>query len=304
MLYPAELRDPELLLSHNTRALGQSEAYRWGMGEAAEARRPAVAGWFYPEARDRLREAVDALCEAAEPPSPSQAAPKGFLVPHAGYAYSGPVAASAYARITPEEGGIRRVVVLGPSHRVPFRGIALPDTAAFDTPLGRIPLDESGIDAIRRLPEVQVLPAAHAQEHAIEVQLPFLQRRLGPFALLPLVVGEADPEVVAEVLEALWGGPETRFLISSDLSHYLPYDQARRQDQRTCAAIADLGPLREPNQACGAIPLNAWMRSARHHGLEPRLLDLRNSGDTGGDRDRVVGYASFAFEDAGGSHGA
>lgn len=265
------------------------------MGATLEIRAAAVAGQFYPEEPKRLSREVARLCEAVPPGPPESQPPKAFLVPHAGYAYSGPIAATAYARLRPFRGFFRRVVILGPSHRVPLRGIALPGAQAFETPLGRIPLDIEALERLQALPEVALHPAAHAQEHAIEVQLPFLQEALGAFLLLPLTVGEAAPEAVARVIEALWDGPDTLFLVSSDLSHYLPYEAAQRIDGQTCAEIARLHPLANPDQACGAAPLNGFLLAARRHGLAPRLLDLRNSGDTAGDRRRVVGYASFAF---------
>ncbi len=269
------------------------------MGATQEVRPAAVAGSFYPDAPDRLWREVMELCATVDAPPPGEPPPKGLLVPHAGYVYSGPIAASAYARLRPFRNLIHRVVLLGPSHRVALRGLALPGTQAFETPLGRIPVDAEATRLLQAFPQVATLPGAHAQEHALEVQLPFLQCLLGPFQLVPLVVGEAPAEVVADVIEALWDGPETLFLVSSDLSHYLPCEEARRVDGRTCEEIGQLRPLRGDNVACGAAPLNGWMLAARRHGLSPRLLDLRNSGDTAGDPHRVVGYASFAFSPGG-----
>jgi len=178
---------------------------------------------------------------------------------------------------------------------VPVRGLALPGTEAFETPLGRIPIDREAVNHILALRQVTTSVAAHALEHSLEVQLPFLQQVLGDFKIVPLAVGDTTPEAVAEVIEALWGGPETLIVVSSDLSHYLPYKAAQHIDKQTCAAIARLQTLDSHEQACGATPVNGLLLAARHHHLRPQLLDLRNSGDTAGDRERVVGYAAFAF---------
>jgi hypothetical protein len=186
-------------------------------------------------------------------------------------------------------------VLLGPVHRVPVLGLALPDTRAFETPLGRIPIDREAVNHILSLRQVTISAAAHALEHSLEVQLPFLQQVLGDFRLVPLAVGDATPEQVAEVIEALWGGPETLIVVSSDLSHYLPYQTAQSIDHQTCLTIARLKTLDSHEQACGATPVNGLLLAARQHHLTPQLLDLRNSGDTAGDRGRVVGYAAFAF---------
>jgi hypothetical protein len=265
-----------------------------------EVRAAAVAGQFYPRDPGELACTLQAMLAEAAEVRVWSGTPKALLVPHAGYIYSGPVAASAYACLRPLRNTFQRVVVLGPAHHVAFPGLALPGVAHFDTPLGRIPLDPAATDHLRGLPQVKVSAAAHAREHAIEVQLPFLQQTLGTFQLVPLVVGQADPEAVAQLLEALWGGPETLLVVSSDLSHYLPYELAQNLDHRTCERIADLEPLPHPEQACGATAVNGLLLAARRRGLKAHLLDLRNSGDTAGDRGRVVGYAAFAFtEDAG-----
>ena len=263
---------------------------------SVRVRPAAVAGTFYPASAQVLRSTVEKLLrEAAEPGGPL---PKAIIAPHAGYVYSGPVAASAFqagaaGRI------VERVVILGPAHFVPIHGLALPDTQRFATPLGEIAVDPEGAQAAIRLPQVRIQPAAHAQEHSLEVELPFLQVLLGEgFRIVPLVVGDAGGEEVAEVLERLWGGPETLIVISSDLSHYLPYEQARQADGETARQIVGLeGPL-HGRQACGARPINGLMVASRRFGLVPELLDLRNSGDTAGDRDRVVGYGAFAFREA------
>jgi len=220
---------------------------------------------------------------------------KALIVPHAGYIYSGAIAATAYATLRPVAARIRRVILLGPTHRVAVRGLALPDADAFDTPLGRVMLDADAARVIGRLPQVCVSSQAHAQEHSLEVQLPFLQSVLTDFTLLPLAVGRATAEEVAEVLEFLWGGEETLIVISSDLSHYLPYPIAQRVDDETAQTILALEPPISHERACGGTPVNGLMLAAQKHALVPHLLDLRNSGDTAGTRDRVVGYASFAF---------
>jgi len=262
-------------------------------------RPPAVAGTFYPAAPRELEETVTGLLAAAREAVPLSApapkAPKAIIAPHAGYVYSGPIAGSAFAALAPNAATIRRVVLLGPAHRVPVRGLALPEAKGFATPLGVLPIDPEMARAVSRLPQVRLQPEAHAAEHSLEVEIPFLQILLGEVKLLPLVVGEASGEEVAEVLEQVWGEEETVVVISSDLSHYLPYDTARRIDRETADAILRLeGPI-DPQRACGAFPINGLLLAARRRGLVPSLLDLRNSGDTAGDRRQVVGYGAFAF---------
>lgn len=265
------------------------------MGTTLDVRAAAVAGTFYPRESGELSRTIQALFADAAGASPWLGPPKALIVPHAGYIYSGPIAASAYRPLGRLRDIIQRVVVLGPAHHVAFPGLALPGTSAFDTPLGRIPVDGEAADLLRPLARVTTNPAAHAREHSIEVQLPFLQQVLGAFQLVPLAVGQASAAAVAEVLEVLWGGLETLIVISSDLSHYLPYDQALALDRRTCGSISDLDPLASHEQACGATAVNGLLLAARRHRLKPHLVDLRNSGDTAGDRDHVVGYAAFAF---------
>ena len=252
----------------------------------------AVSGMFYPEDKGTLAHDVQALLATARS---SDLNPKALIVPHAGYVYSGATAASAYATLNTIAPGIRRVVLLGPTHRVAVRGLALPGADAFDTPLGTVQIDLAAAKIIAHLPQVVVSPQAHAQEHSLEVQLPFLQTVRPDFKLLPLAVGMATAEEVAEVLKLLWGGDETLIVISSDLSHFLPYDIAKRVDSGTVQGILDLAQGILHEQACGATPINGMLLAARHHRLTPHLLDLCNSGDTAGTRDRVVGYASFAF---------
>jgi AmmeMemoRadiSam system protein B len=259
-------------------------------------RAPAVAGFFYPENPEALAATVDACLAGAPRPRPGEAAPKAFVVPHAGYAYSGPVAASAYARLAPHAGGIRRVVLLGPAHRVFVRGLAAPRADAFSTPLGVVPIDRAALEAVGALPQVEVSDAPHAGEHSLEVQLPFLQRTLRDFTLVPFAAGEASDAEVAEVIERLWGGPETLVLVSSDLSHYHDYATARRLDRAACASIEALAPGElGPDSACGRVPLGGLLRVARARALRVETLDLRSSGDTAGGLDRVVGYGAWAF---------
>ena len=259
-------------------------------------RPPAVAGAFYPGQASVLRHDVSALLGQARPGADTGSpAPKALIVPHAGYVYSGAIAALAYARLAPARASIRRVILLGPVHRVPVRGLALPGVAAFDTPMGRIDIDQEAVATIAPMPQVVVSRAAHAQEHSLEVQLPFLQAVLDDFKLVPLAVGDATPAQVAEVLEALWGGPETLIVISSDLSHFLPYDTAQAVDQGTVQNMMQLHSSITQHQACGATPVNGLLQAARQHHLQPELLGLCNSGDTVGDKGRVVGYAALAF---------
>jgi len=253
-----------------------------------------VAGMFYPADPRELRSLVDTYLGGGNAAGP---VPKAVIAPHAGYPYSGPVAGSAYARVAPARGRIRRVVLLGPSHRVAFSGLAAPSAQGFATPLGTVPVDQAAIEQIRSLPQVKVLDAAHALEHSLEVHLPFLQQALGEFTLAPLAVGEATADEVADVLERLWGGPETLIVVSSDLSHYNPYRTAQRLDRATSDAIEQLAPDRiDYEQACGRIPVCGLLLAARRHGLRATTVDLRNSGDTAGPRNEVVGYGAYIFE--------
>ena len=259
-------------------------------------RPPAVAGSFYPAQAPVLASTVDGLLAAASARiEGTDPAPKALIVPHAGYIYSGSTAALAYARLAGVRGLIRRVVLLGPVHRVAVRGLALAGAAAFDTPLGRIEVDQDAEALLGALPQVVLSGAAHALEHSLEVQLPFLQQALEDFKLLPVAVGDATPAEVAQVLEALWGGPETLIVVSSDLSHFLPYRAACSLDLETTQRILALDAGLSHDQACGGTPINGLLLAARRHGLQPRLLGLCNSGDSAGDRNRVVGYAAFAF---------
>lgn len=224
--------------------------------------------------------------------------PKAIIVPHAGYVYSGPVAGSAYALLQPLRETIRRVVLIGPAHRVPVRGLAVSDAESFATPLGNVPLDQSAIARLRSLPQVEVNDLPHAPEHSLEVHLPFLQEALGEFQLVPLVIGEAYPEEVAQVLELLWDGSETLIVVSSDLSHFHDYETARRLDTDTARAIEDLNPDELCGEAaCGYKGIGGLLLVARRRGLKVRRLDLRNSGDTAGPREQVVGYGAWAVYD-------
>ena len=255
-------------------------------------RPPAVAGLFYPAQPDVLAALVDRLVAAGRTEEPPPAA---LVVPHAGYEYSGPVAGAAYARVVARRGVVRRVVVLGPAHRVWLRGYAVSSADGFETPLGTVEIDDELRRRALECADVVVYDAAHAQEHAIEVQLPFLQRVLGTVRVLPVVVGEATTAEVAAILDAVWGGPETLVVVSSDLSHYLDHATATTRDRRTAAAIVGRLPeLVGDDDACGACPIRGLLAIARRRGLDVRLLDLRTSADTAGDSERVVGYGAFA----------
>lgn len=255
----------------------------------------AVAGLFYPRDPGELHIAVETMLRAVPQLEPAGRAPKAIVAPHAGYIYSGPIAASVYALLEPARGRIRRVVLLGPTHRVAVNGLALPDAEAFVTPMGRVAIDGDAVAAVSRLPQVTRSAAAHAYEHSLEVQLPFLQSVLGTFTLVPFAVGYAGPGEVAEVLDMLWGGAETLIVVSSDLSHYHPYDEAQAIDRGTANAILALRTDITHEQACGATPVAGINLAAGRRGLRAQLVDLRNSGDTAGDRGRVVGYGAFAY---------
>ena len=255
-------------------------------------RPPAVAGLFYPDDAEQLAHVVKQLLTRAKQ---QEILPKALIVPHAGYIYSGEIAASAYSALQAITTKITRVVLLGPTHRVAIQGLALPGVEIFDTPLGQVKLDTQAMQSIAALPQVLVSTEAHALEHSLEVQLPFLQTILTDFKLLPLAVGMASAESVAEVLECLWGGDETLIVISSDLSHFLPYNTAQQVDNATVQSILQLKQPISHDQACGGTPINGLILAARKHQLTPHLLDLRNSGDTAGSHNQVVGYAAIAF---------
>jgi MEMO1 family protein len=259
-----------------------------------KVRPPAAAGLFYASAPDRLRASVAELIGAVE--AAASVAPKALIAPHAGYVYSGSVAAEAFARLRAGAHAIKRVVLIGPAHFVPVPGIAAPTVDAFATPLGRIPVDRKALAAIADL--VVEADAPHAPEHSLEVELPFLQALLPSFALVPLVIGDASAQEVAEVLRRLWGGPETAIVVSSDLSHYHDSDTARRLDAATAAAI-ERGEWQSlgPREACGFLAVAGLIVETNRRGLAPRRLALRNSGDTAGGRERVVGYGAWMIED-------
>lgn len=258
-------------------------------------REAAVAGQFYPASSNELATQVNDYLESASTILPDQQ-PKALIVPHAGYIYSGPVAASAFKQLYPFANKIKRVVLLGPSHRVPLYGIATTSASSYRTPLGNIPLDHDSIRQIESLPQVQQLDQAHEWEHSLEVQLPFLQQILEDFTLVPLVVGQADTGEIAEVIDDYIDDRESLVVVSSDLSHYHDYIQAQKIDEQTASAIETLddGAVSDEG-ACGRYPVKGLLASARHHHLQVKTLDLRNSGDTAGSRDRVVGYGAWVF---------
>ena len=268
----------------------------------SELRAPAVAGTFYPGRPAELSAAVAGYLADAAPPESGETRPdpKAIIVPHAGYVYSAPVAAAAYARLEPLAGTVTRVVLLGPAHTVYLSAIAVPHVAAFDGPLGVLTIDRPAIWQLAGLPQVVQDDRPHAREHALEVQFPFLQAVLGEVAILPLVVGEVAPAAVGEVIERLWGGPETLLLVSTDLSHYHPYAAAKRRDAATAEAIEAFDGARiGPEDACGCRALAGLLAAARARGCAIERLDLRTSGDTAGHlppgRDQVVGYGAWAL---------
>ncbi len=262
---------------------------------ALTQRPPAVAGMFYPGDALLLRDTLASCLGAVVEPTHALAGLKALIVPHAGFVYSGSTAGKAYALLAPLAQRIRRVVLLGPCHRVAVNGLAAPTVQAFVTPLGSIPLDRAALDSLADMPQVIVSDAAHAQEHSLEVQLPFLQTVLGKFELVPLAVGRTGAAQVVEVIERLWGGPETLIVISSDLSHFHDYNEAQRIDTDTAQHILALEQLTSFDQACGALPINGLLAIARRRGLRIERIAQCNSGDTAGDKVRVVGYASFAL---------
>ena len=258
-------------------------------------REPAVAGLFYPSDADELRTTIQGFLDQVQfQPGP---APKALIVPHAGYVYSGSVAASAYDRLRPYRDRYTRVILLGPCHRVAVRHLALSGVDVFRTPLGDVPLDKEVIAALD-MSDVRIFEAAHQFEHSLEVHLPLLQIVLGQFSLVPLVIGGIAPEIVAKVINALWGRAETLIIVSSDLSHYLSYDEARARDHFTCEAIEHLDAHRiDPGDACGATPIRGLLIEAKRRSMEVTTLDLRNSGDTAGGKDHVVGYGAWMFSE-------
>ena len=255
-------------------------------------RNPAVAGQFYPADAAELTATVTTLL--GETAGEGGAAPKALIVPHAGYIYSGPVAATAYARLIPYHDRYRRVVLMGPCHRVPLRGMALCSAGAYRTPLGDVAVDSEAVARLQ-VAGLRVSDTSHEYEHSLEVHLPFLQQVLDDFTIVPVVVGDASDAEVADLLAELWGGEETLIVISSDLSHYLPYDDATKRDATTCRRIEHLDTNIFHDQACGATPIRGLLLLARKKGLSAMTLDLRNSADVAGDRKCVVGYGAWAF---------
>jgi hypothetical protein len=281
--------DPITILEPN------KEENRMFARHAENRRPPAVAGQFYPDDPVVLREQLGSLLAQARS-IPGEGRVKALIAPHAGYLYSGQTAASTYHTLQPQSEQIERVVLLGPAHRVAFSGLATSSMDFFSTPLGDVPLDRESIQRIEALPQVLCLDRAHQQEHSLEVHLPFLQILLGSFTLVPLVVGDSPPDEVAEVIDALWGGDETLVVISSDLSHFHHYEQAQAMDQRTSRAILDLDiDAIGHDDACGRMPIRGLLKMVRRRGLKPLQVDLCNSGDTSGNRDRVVGYGGYVF---------
>jgi AmmeMemoRadiSam system protein B len=263
-------------------------------GSSLRVRPAAVSGLFYPDDPRELDACVRTLLRGELAPQPR---PKALIAPHAGYVYSGPTAAAAFRLLADAAGEIERVVLIGPSHRVPFRGLAVPSVDAFATPLGEIPLETEGRAKLLELPQVRRADAPHGAEHSLEVELPFLQVLLGEFRLVPLAAGDASAAEVAEALERVWGGTETLIVVSTDLSHYHSYDYARQLDAATNAAVLQLESDFGGEQACGCIGLNGLLAAARRRAMRIRLEDLRNSGDTAGDRHRVVGYGAWSLHD-------
>lgn len=257
-------------------------------------RAPAVAGTFYSGNEQELNDSVEAMLNAVKSNAPC---PKVIIAPHAGHIYSGPVAATAYQRLQNRKSDITRVVLLGPSHRVAFKGIAATSSTSYATPLGDIPLAADAIQQVIGLPETGFLDEAHANEHSLEVHLPFLQKVLGKFELVPLVIGDASKEAVATVIDRLWGGPETLIVISSDLSHFHDYATAQNIDANTSHKIVSLDDSITGEEACGCRPLNGLLHLAIKRGLDIRQIDVRNSGDTAGSKDKVVGYGSYVIEE-------
>ncbi|RLQ22443.1 AmmeMemoRadiSam system protein B [Seongchinamella sediminis] len=258
-----------------------------------DVRPPAVAGSFYPADAAQLQHDVATLLAQAPPPAPPP--PRALIVPHAGYIYSGATAAAAYRQLESRADSVHRVILLGPAHRVYLQGMAVPSTSAFATPLGDVPLDLGGIAQALALPGVCRNDEAHRQEHALEVQLPFLQCVLGDFTLLPVVVGDCPAATVATLVDSLWRDPGTLLVVSSDLSHFQPSDSARRHDLDSCRRILAGDCELRGSDACGARPINGLLASARGGTLQRQLLDYRNSADAGGDRQRVVGYGAFSL---------
>ena len=264
--------------------------------QSQQVRAPAVAGLFYPAEPARLRADVEAMLAAARRADDGGTAPAALIVPHAGYVYSGPTAALAWARAEARRGRVRRVVMLGPAHRVGVRALALPGCRAMDTPLGPVEVEvPAQIEELAAAGLVVTRPDVHAAEHSLEVQLPFLTAVLPGASVVPLAVGWVAPDRAAEAIRPFLGRPDTLVVISSDLSHYLPLAEARRVDEATIERILALRADIDHEEACGATGVNALLLAAGERGLVPRLLGSATSADTIGSPDRVVGYAAVAF---------
>jgi len=255
----------------------------------------AVAGTFYPDDPGRLAAMVDDFLAAAGSEATGRR-PRALIAPHAGYVYSGATAGHAFASLGQRPAGIRRVVIIGPAHYVSLRGLAIPSAGAFRTPLGDVPVDRAALDAIMDLPQVAEADLPHVEEHALEVELPFLQRALDGFAIVPLVVGNATPAEVAAVLERFFDDDETLIVVSSDLSHYHDHATAQRLDRATAEAIERLdAEVLGPKAACGFLAIAGLLALAARRGVGVERLALCNSGDTAGPKERVVGYGAWAF---------
>jgi AmmeMemoRadiSam system protein B/AmmeMemoRadiSam system protein A len=254
----------------------------------------AVAGHFYPAVPEELAAGVDGSLARA---TPLPLAPKAVIAPHAGHIYSGDIAGSAYRLLSRRKGEIRRAILLGPNHRVPLRGLAISPADAWETPLGSLPVDHAGRAALARLPFVAVTHAPFASEHSLEVHLPFVHRALGEVEILPILVGQAGADQVSAALDLVWGGAETAIIVSSDLSHFHDYATCCTRDSETAQAIERLQPgLIDPYAACGSFAIHGLLHQAQRRDLRVTAVDVRNSGDTRGGRDRVVGYGAFTFE--------
>lgn len=257
-------------------------------------RRPAVAGLFYPDDPIELRAMVDHFLSDAKTEAK---VPKAIIAPHAGYIYSGPIAASAYARLKQARDSITRVVLIGPSHRVAFRGLAVTRTNYYTTPLGKVIIDRTAIESLMKLPFVEYIEQAHTHEHSLEVHLPFLQETLADFKLVPIVAGDASADQVSRALDLVWGGPETLIVISSDLSHYHDYLSAKKLDQQTSTLIEQMQYEKLSSEdACGKVPVSGLLKLLRQKSMSIKAVDLRNSGDTAGDKNRVVGYGAYVVD--------
>lgn len=263
-------------------------------------RKPAVAGTFYPASPDELRNMVREMLAKSQSTTMATINPRAIIVPHAGYIYSGIVAAHAYGCIREFAGRITQVAILGPAHRVALRGMALSPAEFFQTPLGNIPVDQEACAKLASYPQVTMDEEAHEYEHSLEVQLPFLQELLGDFKLVPIVVGETSPEDVYTVLSYfsnnISGDKNTLIVISTDLSHFESYEMASSHDRKTSQAIEELKYENiNSGDACGRNPLNGLLYFAREKNLHMQKLALQNSGDSTGDHDRVVGYGAYVL---------